>query len=147
MRVALVGPPFSGKSSLFAAAVEAGGSQVHLERPDQEHLAVVKVPDERLEWIEQHFKPKKRINAELEFLDVPGLDLTTEQSRQHARTHWPAVRESDVIVFVLCNFHDEAVPAYRDRVDVAADLDELGTEMLFSDLEQVGAGSRSSRPP
>ncbi len=139
MRVAMVGPPYSGKSTLFAAVAEAGGSQVHLDRPDQQHLAVVKVPDPRLEWIEQHYKSKKRTHAELEFLDVPGLDLTTEAARHHARSHWPAVRQSDMLALVLRNFHDESVPAYRDRVDVEADLDELLAEMLFSDLEQVTA--------
>ena len=65
MRVAMVGPPYSGKSTLFAAVAEAGGSQVHLDRPDQQHLAVVKVPDPRLEWIEQHYKSsEKAVRAE-----------------------------------------------------------------------------------
>jgi len=139
MRVAMVGLPFSGKSTLFAAVAEAGGSQVHLERADQEHLVVAKVPDERLDWIEQHYKPKKRVNAELEFLDVPGLDLSTETARQRARAHWPAVRQSEAIVFVVREFQSDSVPPYRDRVDVTADLEELRTEMLFSDLEQVVA--------
>lgn len=139
MRVALVGPPYSGKSTLFAAVAEAGGSEVHLDRPDAEHLVVVKVPDERLEWIFQLFKPRKFVQAELGLLDVPGLDLSTEPARQHARTHWPAVRQSDMLAFVLRNFKDDTVPAYRDRVDCAADLAELKDEVLFSDLEQVAA--------
>ena len=33
MRVALVGPPQSGKSTLFAAAAEAGGSDVDPTAP------------------------------------------------------------------------------------------------------------------
>ncbi len=139
MRVALVGPSYSGKSTLFAAVAQSGGSQVHLDRADQEHLAVVKVPDERLLWLEQVYKAKKRTHAELEFLDVPGLDLSSDATRARARTHWPLVRTSDMIALVLRNFHNDSVPAYRDRVDVQADLDELKSEMLFSDLEQVMA--------
>ena len=38
MRVALVGPPQSGKSTLFAAVAESGGSSVHLDRADVTHL-------------------------------------------------------------------------------------------------------------
>jgi len=34
MRVALIGPPLSGKSTLFAAVAQAGGSHVDLSRPD-----------------------------------------------------------------------------------------------------------------
>ena len=139
MRAALIGPPMSGKSTLFAAVAEAGGSAVHLDRPDTEHLAVVKVPDERLDWLFELFRPKKCVHAEIELLDVPGLDLTDEAARQRSRMHWPAVRQSDMLVLVLRDFHDDAVPGYRGRVDVAADLDELTAEMLFSDLEQVAA--------
>jgi len=139
MRVALVGLPFSGKSTLFAAVAEAGGSEVRLDRPDTEHLAVVKVPDERLDWLFELFAPERCVHAELEFLDVPGLDLSDESARQRARAHWPAVRQSDMIVFVVRGFHDESVPAYRGRVDPQADLEELRTEMIFSDLEQVAA--------
>ncbi|MDY7009878.1 MAG: DUF933 domain-containing protein [Planctomycetota bacterium] len=137
MRAALVGLPQSGKSTLFAALAEAGGSHVHLDRPDQQHLAVVKVPDERLDWLEEHYKPKKKTHAEIEFLDVPGLDLSSDAGRRHARTHWPAIRQSDMIVIVLRDFRDDTVPPYRNRIDPAADLEELRAEMLFSDLEQA----------
>ncbi len=141
MRVALVGLPKSGKSTLFAAVAEAGGSGVHLDRPDQEHLAVVKVPDERLDWLEDHYKPKKKTSAEIEFLDVPGIDLSSDAGRRHGRMHLSAVRQSDMIVMVLRDFrrHAESVPLYRERVNPAADLEELHSEMLFSDLEQVAA--------
>ena len=137
MRVAFVGPPFSGKTTLFMAIAEAGGSGVHADRPDQPHRAVVKVPDERVDWLCEQYKPEKCTHAELELLDLPGFDLTGEAARQRARAHWPAVRNSDMIVLVLANFHNSAVPAYRDRLDYLADLDELRSEMLFSDLEQV----------
>ena len=139
MRVALIGPPFSGKSTLFAAVAEAGGSHVHLDRPDAEHLAVVKVPDERLEWMAEQEKSAKTTHAEIEFLDVPGLDLASDAARQRSRTRWPAVRESDMLAIVLRGFSGDAAPAYRGRVDVEADLAELADEMLFSDLEGVAA--------
>ncbi|MCD4699340.1 MAG: DUF933 domain-containing protein [Phycisphaerae bacterium] len=137
MRAALVGLPQSGKSTLFAALAEAGGSNVNMGRPDQQHLAVVKVPDERLDWLEEHYKPKKKAPAEIELLDVPGLDLSSDAGRRHARTHWPAVRQSDMIVIVLRDFRNDSAPAYRNRVNAAADLEEFRSEMLFSDLEQA----------
>jgi ribosome-binding ATPase len=139
MRVALVGPPQSGKSTLFAAVAEAGGSHVDLSRPDQPHLAVVKVPDERLDWLSAHYKPKKHTPAELEFLDLPGLDLSDEAGRTRSKVHWAAMRQSDMLVFVLRSFAAAAVGAYRGRVDPAADAEELLAEMIFADLDQVTA--------
>ena len=139
MRVALVGPPQSGKSTLFAAVAQAGGSHVDVSRADQPHLAVVKVPDDRVGWLADHYKPKKTTFAELEFLDLPGFDLADEVGRNRARAHWAAMRQSDMLVFVVRDFQDAAVPPYRNRVDAASDVQELLGEMLFADLDQVSA--------
>lgn len=139
MRVALIGPPQSGKSTLFAAVAQAGGSNVDLSRPDQPHLAVVKVPDERLVWLADHFKPQKFTPAELEFLDLPGFDLSDDAGRKRAKDHWSAMRQSDMLAFVIRAFQDPAVAAYRDRINPTSDLQELLAEMLFADLDQVSS--------
>jgi GTP-binding protein YchF len=138
MRVALIGPPQSGKSTMFAAVATAGGSHVDLSRPDQAHLAVVKVPDERLDWLAELHHPEKYTPAELEFLDLPGFDLADEAGRTRARTHWQEMEQSDMLAFVVAGFSSSAVPAYRGRVDPVKDLEELKDEMLFADLERVG---------
>jgi GTP-binding protein YchF len=137
MRVALVGPPQSGKSTLFAAVAQAGGSHVDLSRPDQPHLAVVKVPDERLTYLAGVYKPEKFTPAELEFLDLPGFDLSDEAGRTRARTHWAAMRNCDMLVFVVRAFASDEVAPYRDRIDASGDVGELRAEMLFADLDQV----------
>jgi GTP-binding protein YchF len=126
-------------STVFAAVAQAGGSHVDLTRADQPHLAVVKVPDDRVLWLAELYKPKKVTFAELEFLDLPGFDLRDEAGRQRAKTHWAAMRQSDMLVLVLRNFQSDAVVAYRDRIDPQGDLDELLAEMLFADLDQVTA--------
>jgi GTP-binding protein YchF len=135
----MIGPPQSGKSTLFAAVAEAGGSHVDLSRPDQPHLAVVKVPDPRLDWLTEQYQPRKHTPAELEFLDLPGFDQRDEAGRSRAKTHWPAMRQSDMIVLVVRAFEDPTVPAYRDRIDPDADVEEFLSELLFADLDQVTA--------
>ena len=137
MRVALAGPPQSGKSTLFTAIAAAGGSRVDMSRPDQPHLAVVKVPDERLTWLSDYYKPKKTTPAELEFLDLPGMDLSDDAGRNHAKTFWPDLRNADMLVFVVRAFDNPSVAAYRGRVDPVADVNEFISEMVFADLEQV----------
>ncbi len=137
MQVSLIGPPQSGKSTLFAAVAEAGGSHVHIDRPDQPHMAVVKVPDQRLDWLTELEKPEKTTPAELEFLDLPGFDLSDEAGRNRAKTHWAAMRQSNMLVFVVRNFEDPSVPAYRNRVNAAADMRELNDETFFADLDQI----------
>ncbi len=137
MRVCLIGPTQSGKTTLFQAVAEASGSGVDVSRPDQPHLATIKVPDDRLNWLAEHYQPKKTTPAELEFLDLPGFDLADSAGRQRSRQHWPAMRQSDALVYVVRAFENASVAAYRDRIDPAADIEELRSEMLFADLEQV----------
>jgi len=137
MRVALIGPPQSGKSTLFQAIAAGSGSGIDMSRPDQPHLATVKVPDPRLYWLAEQYNPKKTTPAELAFLDLPGFDLTGDAGRQRAKAHWAAMRQSELLVFVVRAFDNDAVAAYRNRVDPTADVEELMTEMIFADLEQV----------
>jgi len=137
MRVALVGPPQSGKSTLFAAVAEAGGSHVDLSRPDQSHLAVVKVPDERLAWLAELESSPKITPAELEFLDLPGFDLSDQAGRDRARAHWQEMEQCSMLVFVVAGFSAATAAPYRGRVDAARDVEELLAEMLFADLERV----------
>ena len=63
MRVSFVGPTQSGKTALFCAVVEAGGSSVDVSRADQPHLAVVKVPDARLDWLTEQFRKIHGLNT------------------------------------------------------------------------------------
>ncbi|MBN1943155.1 MAG: redox-regulated ATPase YchF [Phycisphaerae bacterium] len=134
-----MGPAQSGKSTLFAAVAAGGGSGVDLSRPDQPHLAVVKVPDERLVWLGELYQPKKVTPAELELLDLPGFDLSEEAGRSHAKVHWPAMRQSDALALVVRAFPADDVAAYRGRIDPKADVEELLAELLFADMEQVTA--------
>ncbi len=137
MRVCLLGPPMSGKTTLFSAVVEAGGTTVDLSRPDQPHSAMVKVPDGRVDRLAEIHERPRAIHPDFELLDLPGLDLSGEAGRTRARASGPAMRQSDMLVFVVRSFADETVPPYRGRVDPAADVLELRDEMLFADLEQV----------
>ena len=137
MQVCFIGMTQSGKSSLFSAVATAGGSTVDMSRPDQPHLAVVKVPDERLDWLTDFYKPKKRTPAEFDILDLPGFDFSDEAGRNRTKAHWPAMKQSDMLVFIVRAFQNSSVATYRNRVDAEADIEELRSEMLFADLEQV----------
>ena len=136
MQVALVGLTQSGKSELFSAATEG---HVPHEPPSVHHVAkaMVKVPDDRLQVLTDIYHPKKTTHASIEFLDLPGLSFADEPSRQEARRTIAHARQADMLVLVIRGFQNDSVAAYRDRVDPAADLEELKTEMLLADLELV----------
>lgn len=134
MKFAIIGPPQSGKSTLFSAITG--------QKPDPGHgaaerIASVSVPDDRLDYLAEIYKPKKYTPAHLEFIDIPGHSLAEPHGQAEFRKAMSTVRRCDGIVMVVRAFESNAVVKYRDRVDAKADLNELHTELIFADMEQV----------
>jgi GTP-binding protein YchF len=134
MKVALLGLFQSGKSTILASLCGK-----HIPPPGSTTIeeAIVPVPDERLDWLTEHYKPKKTTHATIDCLDLPGFNFTDEHGRAAARRLINQIRTVDMLVLVVRAFENQAVPAYRNRIEPAGDLAELLTELLLSDLELV----------
>jgi GTP-binding protein YchF len=134
MKIALIGLMQSGKSTILSAIsgrpVPPPGS-VAIEE------AIVPVPDARIDWLSQHYKPEKTTYATIDCLDLPGLNFMDEHGRAAARRLVSQIRTVDMLVLVIRAFQNSAVPPYRSSVDPRRDLSELQTELLLSDLELV----------
>jgi len=134
LKAALLGLLQSGKSTILSAvsgkALPAPGS-VAIEE------AIVPVPDERLGWLTEYYKPKKTVPATIDCLDVPGFNFADEHGRAAARRLINQIRTVDMLVLIVRAFDDPAVPPYRNSVNPARDLAELRTELLLADLELV----------
>ncbi len=124
----------SGKSTLLAAV---SGKEPPAMGTANIEEAVVPVPDERLEWLTDLYKPKKTVQAAIDCVDVPGFSFTDDAGRNAARRLIDKIRTVDMFVVVVRAFQDKAVVPYRNRIDPVADLNELFTEMLLADLELV----------
>ena len=70
MKVGLVGYSGSGKSTVFTWLTGVVPDPAASQRGQ---TGVSKIPDSRLTWLSEQFKPKKTTNATLEVLDTPGL--------------------------------------------------------------------------
>ena len=132
MKVALIGLPQSGKTTLFAAVT---GQPSDPAQMGQEHAAVVKVPDPRLQVLADLHGLDRTVQATLDFVDFPGSSLETPHGQAEFRRHVANMRTCDALVAVLRAFESDAAPPYRDRVDPAEDLEELRAELVFADLE------------
>jgi ribosome-binding ATPase len=134
MKVAFVGPLMSGKSTLFRAVTGLPASHLHVPG---EHLAVVKVPDLRLDWLHKLHATAKKVEATIDCVDVPGFSHETTAQQTEFRKSLPTLRKCDALVAVVRAFDNPAAAPYRNRVDARADLEELASELTFCDLEQV----------
>src|SRR5258705_9357233 len=75
LRLGIVGLPNVGKSTLFNALTssKAAAAENYPFCTVEPNVGVVEVPDPRLETLNQVVKPKRKIPAVLEFVDIAGL--------------------------------------------------------------------------
>jgi GTP-binding protein YchF len=134
LKVALLGLLQSGKSTILSAV---SGKKIPPIGSTSIEEAIVPVPDERLGWLTEYYKPKKTTYATVDCLDLPGFNFTDDHGRAAARRLINQIRTVELLVLVVRSFENPAVPAYRNKVHPAGDLAELRTEMLLADLELV----------
>ena len=134
MKVALLGLLQSGKSTILSAV---SGKKIPPIGSTSIEEAIVPVPDDRLGWLTEYYKPKKTTYATVDCLDLPGFNFTDDHGRAAARRLINQIRTVELLVLVVRSFENPAVPAYRNKVNPAGDLAELKTEMLLADLELV----------
>jgi ribosome-binding ATPase YchF (GTP1/OBG family) len=107
LRVGIVGPPGSGKTTLFTAL-----TGVRPEGYGTPHVGIAPIADERLEAVAAVEGSPKRTPATIELIDVPGT----------AEAQLGGVRRSDALLAVV-----------RDPADLAA----LELELLVADRDHV----------
>jgi len=136
MRIGMIGLPASGKSIVYRLLTHGQPGQ-HASRPGEASIAVVKVPDPRLDRLALLFKPKKVTPASIEFIDLPPLVKGSAKEASASRHLLPQMRQADALLAVLRAFKDERVPHSEGRVDPARDAAMLETELLLADLDLV----------
>jgi GTP-binding protein YchF len=130
MKIGLVGFPGCGKSTVFGALTGRRVETGYASRSSSAHLAVVKVPDPRVDALAELYSPKKITYAEIEFRDLPG-----GHDAELDRTSLNAMREVDALCQVLRGFESEA----GDAPDALREIIDLEAETLLADLQVAEA--------
>ena len=136
MQIGIVGLPFSGKTTLFQTITKTLLDTSHLSRPET-HLAVIKVPDSRLDKLTGIFNPKKKVNATIEFIDVAGLKSDESDSVKFSGNFLGNVKNNDALILVVRLFKDESVTPPEGSIDMMRDINMFETEFILSDLAIV----------
>ena len=139
LTIGIIGLPQSGKTTLFNALTKAGAPiSGYATSTVQANIAVVKVPDPRLEPLAEIFKPRKVTYATVEFVDVAGMgQSTTAEKRGLSAEFLGHIRNADALAIVLRTFANSNVPHPYGDIDPNRDLDSLNAELALTDLSTV----------
>src|SRR5262245_57128648 len=138
MKIGIVGMPNAGKSSLFNALTRAGAPAANYPFTTVEpNVAVVGVPDERLDRVAATVGARPVVHETIQFHDIAGLVRGAHQGEGLGNQFLGNIRETDAILHVVRAHDDPQVVHPEGRVDPLADVEAIETELLFADLEQA----------
>jgi GTP-binding protein YchF len=142
LTIGIIGLPQSGKTTLFNALTKAGAPvSGYATTTVQANLAMVQVPDARLQPLADIFKPKKVTPTTVEFVDVAGIGQgahTAQEKREGLSAEFLGhIRNADALAIVLRTFTNSNVPHIYDTINPSRDLDSLNAELALTDLASV----------
>src|SRR5437773_8123054 len=136
MQIAIVGLAGSGKTTVFNTLTRGhaetggfGGLELH--------IGVVKVPDDRLDRLAAIFRPKKVVQADVTYVDLPAPPASSEGrvgTEELPAEHLAKLRESDALLHVVRAFESPAVPHPAGSVDPVRDVEAFDLELILADL-------------
>ena len=139
MKVGIVGLPNAGKSSLFNALSRAGKAEAanYPFTTIEPNVAVVPVRDERLDEVARTVGSSSVVHDTIEVHDIAGLVAGAYKGEGLGNRFLSNIRETDAIIHVVRCHRDENVIHPEGRVDPAADIETIETELIYADLEQA----------
>jgi GTP-binding protein YchF len=138
MKVGIVGLPNAGKSSLFNALSRAGAEAANYPFTTIEpNVAVVPVQDDRLDAVAATIKASSVVPDTIEFHDIAGLVAGAHRGEGLGNKFLANIRETDALLHVVRVHEDPNVIHPEGRVDPAADMETIETELIYADLEQA----------
>lgn len=135
MRIALIGLPQSGRSTLFRLLV---GEQGGTERSGLQ-LGTAPVADSRVDRLSAAFQPRKTTHARLEVADLPALDPGGAAGGKglSAAAFLQRVQDAELLVHVCRAFASDYVPHPLGEVDPLRDARRVEEELILADWSML----------
>jgi GTP-binding protein YchF len=124
MKVALIGLPQCGKTTLFATLTGTDASR----QKGSFQIGTVKVPDGRVDKLSEMYKPKKTTYATIEVVEAHQAEKVGKHGSSLDSAFLNLVKPMDAFLLVVRAFDEEGL------CDPKADVESVVAEMLLADL-------------
>ncbi len=136
MKCGLIGLPNVGKSTIFSALTRASSEVGNFPfTTTTAHHAHAAIPDQRLDNIASLIGSAKKVTAQIDITDIPGLTHGASQGEGLGNRFLAHIRETTVLVHILRCFVDENIVHVDGDVDPIRDMKSVEFELILADLQ------------
>jgi GTP-binding protein YchF len=129
MQFGILGLPKVGKTTLFNTLTASQEATGKFAAAGGTHVAVARVPDDRLARLRDLFGPRKYTPATVEYVDVPGISKGEgAESLDLAK-----LKTVDALLHVVRAFEDPEIPHAGGALDPRSDIATLDLELILAD--------------
>ncbi len=132
MQIGLAGLPLGGKTTLFNLLTDSN-YDTGFGGPGEIHAGSAVVPDYRIDFLADIYKPEKTIYAQIQFTDIPGVSSAGGSAGLAAKL-LEEVRASDVLVQVVRAFDAEDITAVAGPVTPFREVNDFSAELILADM-------------
>ncbi len=132
--IGIVGLSKSGKTSIFNGLTKGKAATGGYSKKDQANIGMAAVPDERIHKMAEIFHPKKKVFAEVKYIDIGASVKEMATDKGIGGQLLNTLSTVDVLLNVVRAFKDDSLPHPDGSLDVSRDIEAMNMELSFSDL-------------
>ncbi|SHE84734.1 hypothetical protein SAMN02745133_01252 [Desulforamulus putei DSM 12395] len=134
----IIGLPMVGKTTVFNLLTNSNQETSNFLSGKTETItASAKVPDKRIDFLANMYKPRKTTYAQIQFSEVPGLVRGANEGKGVGNQFLSAIRNADLLVHVVRAFKNPDVPHVEDDINPLRDIETIAVEILLADMDLV----------
>ena len=134
----IIGLPLVGKTTIFNLLTNSTQEISNFLSGKTETItASAKVPDGRIDYLTNMYKPRKVTYAQIQFSEVPGLVRGASEGKGVGNQFLSAIRNADLLVHVVRAFQNPDIPHVEDDINPLRDIETIAVEVLLADMDLV----------
>ena len=155
MDICVIGLPKSGKTTIFNALTRGKAeTSAYASTAMTPNLGISKVPEPRLQALDNIFHSKKITPAEVRYVDIALTPKGTVEKEGISGQLLNYLSNADALLHVVRAFEDENVPHINGSINPERDIATMDLELIFSDLtiierklERLASSLKSVKAP